>query len=64
MNDIPDATTVAFFRERLRKANIIDELFEMFESYLRDQRLEARGGQIIDATLVSFLKQLKGTSKN
>ena len=24
MNDIPNATTVAFFRERLRKANVID----------------------------------------
>ena len=49
MNDIPDATTVAFFRERLRNSNVIDELFEMFENYLRDQGLEARGGQIIDA---------------
>ena len=39
MNDIPDTTTVAFFRERLRKANVIDELFEMFENYLRDQGL-------------------------
>ena len=57
MNDIPDATTVAFFRERLRKVNVIDELFEMFESYLRDQGLEARGGQIIDATLVPVPKQ-------
>ena len=37
MNDIPDATTVGFFWERLRKANGIDKLFEMFESYLRDQ---------------------------
>ena len=37
MHDIPDATTVAFFRERFRKANVIDMLFEMFESYLRDQ---------------------------
>ena len=55
MNDIPDATTVAFFRERLRNANVIDELFEMFESYIRDQGLEARGGQIIDAIL--FLSQ-------
>ena len=27
MNDIPDATTVAFYRERLCKANVIDELF-------------------------------------
>ena len=25
MNDIPDATTVAFFRERLRKAGVIEE---------------------------------------
>ena len=57
MNDFPDATTVAFFRERLRKANVKDELFEMFESYLRDQGLEARGGQIIDATLVPVPKQ-------
>jgi hypothetical protein len=30
MNSIPDATTVAFFRERLRKAGVIEELFEMF----------------------------------
>ena len=56
MNDIPDATTVAFFRERLRKANVIDELFEMFESYLSDQGLEARDGQIIDATLIPVSK--------
>jgi len=52
MNDIQDATTVAFFRERLLKAGVIEELFEMFEGYLRDQGLEARGSQIIDATLV------------
>jgi transposase, IS5 family len=57
MNNIPDATTVAFFRERLRKADVIEELFEMFEEYLRDQGLEARGGQIIDATLVPVPKQ-------
>ena len=57
MNDIPDATTVAFFRERLRKAGVIEELFEMFEAYLRSQGLQARGGQIIDATLVPVPKQ-------
>ena len=32
MNNIPDATTIALFRERLRKAGVIEELFEMFES--------------------------------
>jgi IS5 family transposase len=52
MHTIPDATTVAFFRERLRKAGVIEELFEMFEAYLRSQGLQARGGRIIDATLV------------
>lgn len=41
MNDIPDATTVAFFRERHRKANVIDELFEMFESYLKRSRIRS-----------------------
>ena len=29
-NSIPDATTVAFFRERFRKAGVIKELFEWF----------------------------------
>ena len=46
------------FRERLRKAGVIDELFERFEEHQRSQRLEARGGQIIDATLVPVPKQL------
>ena len=31
MNSIPDATTVTFFRERLRKARVIEVLFEMFQ---------------------------------
>jgi IS5 family transposase len=64
MNDIPDATTVAFFRERLRKAGVIEELFEKFEGYLRDQGLEARGGQIIDATLVPVPKQRNSREEN
>jgi transposase, IS5 family len=57
MNTIPDATTIAFFRERLRKAGVIDVIFERFEEHLRSQGLEARGGQIIDATLVPVPKQ-------
>ncbi len=32
--NISDATTIAFFRERLRKAEVIEELFELFETYL------------------------------
>jgi IS5 family transposase len=33
MNNIPDATTIAFFRERLRNARVIEELFELFEPH-------------------------------
>ena len=36
----------------------------MFESYLRDQGLEARGGQIIDATLVPVPKQRNSREDN
>lgn len=64
MNDIPDATTVAFFRERLRKAEVIEELFNQFEQHLRDQGLQARGGQIIDATLVPVPKQRNSREEN
>ena len=61
---MPDATTVTFFRERQRKAGVIEELFEMLEGYLRDQGLEARGGQIIDATLVPAPKQCNTREEN
>lgn len=56
MNDMLDALIGAFFKERLRKAAEIEELFEMFERYLRDQDPKARGGQIIDSSLVSVPK--------
>lgn len=61
MDNILDATTVAFFRERLRKAGLIEEIFEHFEQYLRDQGYEARGGQIIDATIVSVPRRQRNS---
>lgn len=64
MNTIPDATTIAFVRELLRKAGVIDELFQRFEEHLRSQELEARGGQIIDATLVPVPKQRNSRPEN
>ena len=35
INSIPDITTVAFFRERLRHAAVIEELFDLFDNHLR-----------------------------
>jgi len=66
MNSIPDATTIAFFRERLRKAGVIEELFERCLSHTcaPSQGLQARGGQIIDATLVPVPKQCNTREEN
>ena len=64
MDAIPDATTVYLFRERLREAGIIEGLFEMFGEYLKSQGLTARGGQIIDATLVPVPKQRNRREEN
>ncbi len=54
---IPDATTVWLFRKRLQEHKLVEELFEHFEGYLREQGYQAQGGQIIDATLVPVPKQ-------
>ena len=39
MISIPNATTATFFRERLHKEKVIEEPFEMFETYLRSKGL-------------------------
>ena len=64
MNSIPDASILAYFREKLRKAGVIEELFEMFEICLRSKNLQAHGGQIIDATLVPIPKQRNTREEN
>ena len=64
MDFIPDATTVALFRERLRQAGVDKELFLMFNAYLDKQGLKPRGGQIIDATLVPVPKQRNRRKEN
>ena len=64
MDAIPDATTVSLFREGLREAGVIEELFEMFHEYLKSQGMVARGGQIIDATLVPVPKQRNRREEN
>ena len=56
-DSVPDATTVWLFRHQLKQQGLIEDLFEQFESYLRDQGYQAKGGQIVDATLIPVPKQ-------
>ena len=64
MHSVPDASTVALFREQHRQAGIFEELFQKFDAYLEEQGLTARGGQIIDATVVPVPKQRNRRKEN
>ena len=54
---VPDATTIWLFREALVEVGLIDKLFDRFSQHLRAKGYIARGGQIVDATIVSAPKQ-------
>ena len=56
-DDVPDATTVWLFRHQLKLHGIVEELFEQFDNYLKPEGYQAKGGQILDATLVPVPKQ-------
>ena len=49
---VPDAKTVWLYRETLAKAGMVDELFAQFDGYLARRGYIARGGQILDASIV------------
>src|SRR6478672_5225481 len=61
---VPDATTIWLFREALAQAGLINELFERFGQHLEAEGYIARGGQIIDATIVSAPKQRNTKEEN
>ena len=61
---VPDATTIWLFREALVEAGLIEELFALFDRHLAAKGYIARGGQIIDATIVSAPKQRNTREEN
>src|SRR5512145_1587346 len=61
---VPDATTIWLFREALAQAGLIDKLFARFGQHLEAAGYLARGGQIIDATIVSVPKQRNTKEEN
>ena len=61
---VPDAKTLWLYREALAKADAVEELFGLFDAYLKDKGYLAMGGQIIDATIVSAPKQHNSREEN
>lgn len=50
---VPDAKTVWLYREALGRAGMVEALFTQFDGYLARQGYIARGGQILDASIVA-----------
>ena len=61
---IPDGTTLWLFREKLAQAGIIERLFDSFDQYLEANGYIARGGQIVDATIVQVPRQRNTREEN
>jgi len=54
---VPDAKTIWLFRESLVRAGAIDTLFARFDKHLSRSGYLAKGGQIIDATIIQAPRQ-------
>lgn len=54
---VPDAKTIWLFRESLVRAGAIDNLFARFDKHLSWSGYLAKGGQIVDATIIQAPKQ-------
>jgi IS5 family transposase len=63
-NRIPDGTTLWLFREKLAAAGLIGKLFDRFDQHLGARGYIARGGQIVDATIVAVPRQRNTREEN
>ncbi|MGI3212543.1 IS5 family transposase, partial [Roseovarius tibetensis] len=61
---VPDAKTVWLYREGLAQAGLVEELFRQFDGYLDRQGYIARGGQILDASIVAVPKNHNTRDEN
>ena len=61
---VPDAKTVWLYREQLAQAGVVEQLFDDFDQHLKGQGWLARGGQIIDASIVPVPKQRNSRDDN
>ena len=61
---IPDGTTLWLFREKLAKAGLIEKLFAQFGRHLEAKGYIARGGQMVDASIVPVPRQRNSREDN
>ena len=61
---VPDAKTVWAYREKLAQSGMVKTLFDKFGAYLRSNGYLAKGGQILDASIVSAPRQRNTREEN
>ena len=61
---VPDAKTLWLFVEALAKAGAVEELFDLFDGFLKDKGCLAMGGQIIVAAIVCAPKRHNSREEN
>ena len=60
---VPDTKTIWLFRESLVRAGAIDNLFARFDKHLSRSGYLAKGGQIVDATIIQTSRQRNSQEK-
>lgn len=63
-DSVPDAKTIWLFRDTLTKADVIREIFELFNQQLEDAHLITHTGSIVDATFVDTPRQRNTREEN
>ncbi len=63
-DDVPGATTVWRFRERLKEPGLIEPLFDRFDEHLAAEGFQAKQGQIVDASIVPVPIQRNSREEN
>ena len=63
-DQVPDATTVWRFRERLRELELTEVLFNRFGDFLARAGFQAKAGQIVDASIVPVPIQRNSREEN
>ena len=61
---VPDAKTIWNFREELKTTKVLEQIFEMFNAQLEEEKIITYSGSIIDATFVEAPKQRNTREEN
>jgi transposase, IS5 family len=61
---VPDSKTIWLFREQLNQAGLVQEMFEQFDEFLRQNGFAAQKGQIVDASIIAAPRQRNSRDEN